>query len=314
MYASQQQTRFAPAPAVDGSAWYGAGEKGLLVRGRRQRMNCWPMLLCVLVPSLFFAGVYYACSFSLRYYQPTLAWAIVAFAFLVVCICGVNAHIGRVRSRALPAEREPSWLCFMFLTLALGWLVAVGLGCYNYKKNMDPYYASQALNQYVDVQVDRVHGQQVMDAGIINFAEGTHLDISQSMGFRSVGTYCVAPIVYGDVKLATYDFWAVGKNCCSGVKADFRCKGFNEPHALGGLRMMSEADRAYYRMAVQQAEATYNIKALHPLFFTWVEDAVSTVDGWREAGHSLYWQGVVTFALVQAFLVATMAMAFSKLA
>jgi hypothetical protein len=40
----------------------------------------------------------------------------------------------------------------------------------------------------------------------------TKLDTTKSRGFKSLNLYCVAPIVNGDTKLATYDFWAVGKN------------------------------------------------------------------------------------------------------
>lgn len=65
------------------------------------------------------------------------------------------------------------------------------------------------------------------------------------------------------------------------LQANFHCDHFNNPHANGGYRLMTDNDRPFYRLAVQQAEATYKIRAVHPLFFEWAIDPIATVDGWR---------------------------------
>merc|ERR1711866_4659 len=98
--------------------------------------------------------------------------------------------------------------------------------------------------------------------------------------------FCVAPITRGtnNETLLHYDFWAVGVGCCSGLKPDFHCKNFNNPHAKGGLRLMRDDERAFYRLAVQQAEAAYNIKAVHPLFFEWVQDPIDEMAQLEEFG------------------------------
>merc|ERR1719450_1718858 len=158
-----------------------------------------------------------------------------------------------------------------------------------------------------------MRGQQLMDAGIVDFAEGTRIDVSKSMGFKSNVVYCVAPITLGNQSLPTYDFWAVGTGCCSGSQRDFHCHGYNDPRSHGALRLMADGNRAFYRMAVQQAEAAYKIKAIHPLFFDWVADGRSTVESWQSRGVSNCIISIVAYFVFQCFLVALASLLFAKM-
>merc|ERR1719330_1963507 len=122
--------------------------------------------------------------------------------------------------------------------------------------------------------------------------------------------YCVAPIARGTAP--TYDFWAVGTNCCS-KQGSFRCGSYRNHMARGGLRWLRSADRPYFRLAVQQAEATYNISAVHPLFFDWVEDPQETVQTWRAAAMHSFLSGVFSHFVFQAFCVVCATLIFSKI-
>mmetsp|Transcript_26220 Transcript_26220/g.57671 ORF Transcript_26220/g.57671 Transcript_26220/m.57671 type:complete len:331 (+) Transcript_26220:53-1045(+) len=287
-------------------------QKGFLQRSNRRKMNLTPIIMSLVVPVIVFCVVFGSLSFEVHYEDPFLCYLVVFGALVVVALCGCFAG-SMAWQKHNNVERQPNWLFFLFLSMLLAWVVGFIGGSENWAYNTFPYFRMRNLNRYTGVSPSRIRGQQIMDAGRITFAEGSKLDVSKSMGFRNFQVYCVAPITLGNTSLDTYDFWAVGKDCCNGYSADFHCEGFNDPRALGGLRLMNDEDRAFYRLAVQQAESMYNIKATHPLFFHWVQDADAVVQDWKETGSKQFLIGSLSFFVLQAFLVATAAVAFSKL-
>uniref|UniRef100_A0A7S2CX31 Uncharacterized protein n=1 Tax=Alexandrium andersonii TaxID=327968 RepID=A0A7S2CX31_9DINO len=159
-------------------------------------------------------------------------------------------------------------------------------------------------------------GKEVMDAGRVTFVPSARLDLNRSMGFKNQDTYCVAPItggalLHGNPPLMVYDFWAVGKGCCSGNPGDFKCGDWNNPAAHGGVRVVRDEDRGFYRLAVQQAQSVHTIKASHPLFFHWVEDPVVSVKGFRQAGYKWYISGMFLHFAFQLAMVALAICAFA---
>lgn len=210
-------------------------------------------------------------------------------------------------------EYEPTWYMFLFFSLVVAYCLGSLLGSANYSTYMHRYYDMQNLNHYPNVNVSRMVGQQVIDAGTIQFVNGTRVDRSKSMGFMNNKVYCVAPITFGNESLTSYDFWAIGENCCSGNQADFHCQGYNAAHGVGGLRLMADGSRAFFRLAVQQAEAMYGIKAAHPLFFKFVHNPSKLVDEWKETGRNDYIIAMVAYFVGQFFLVVLATLIFSKL-
>jgi len=256
-------------------------------------------------------------SFSLHYQQPMFAYFIVFLCFLVVVWSGVSAA-DEARKKVVGIGREPTWYIFMFVTLFLAWGCGLMFGDANFFKNLQPFYDIANLNTYPKIDPSKFRGQQLMDAGRIVFTPNVKLDLRRSMGFKNLEMYCVAPITVGDENVSyrtmeTYDFWAVGTNCCSGNDADFHCGEFNNPRAHAGLRLMRDEQRAFFRLAVQQAEAAYSIKAVHPLFFYWMQDPIEEVNAYQDEGFKYYLYGMFSYFILQLFLVVCAVIAFSRL-
>merc|ERR1719401_3270115 len=127
-----------------------------------------------------------------------------------------------------------------------------------------------------------------MDAGMVEFTSGSRVAVEKSIGFKNENIYCVAPIQLTaagkQVPTKTYDFWAVGINCCSGHVPDFACGEYSNPLAKWGLRMLDDDAREMFRLAVKEAEATYNLKSSHPIFLHWMSDPHAEVDAYQNDG------------------------------
>jgi hypothetical protein len=283
-----------------------------LAKGQRRRMNIVAICLNIFMPWALFSIIFAVMSFSLHYQHPWLVYFLLAFGMVLVLIACALAFRAWKKKRDGFSDREPTWFMFAAISLAIALCLAVVFGDMNYWYNMQPFYDIENLNTYPSVDPSRDKGQQLMDAGRVYFKDGSKLDLAKSMAFKNLDLYCVAPIVLGDAKLTSYDFWAVGVNCCSGTQADFRCGEHNNPHAKSGLRLMKDDQRPFYRLAVQQAESAYLIKAEHPLFFVWMQDPIAQVNAYRDDGFKYYLLGIFTHLAFSVFVVVCAVVAFSK--
>jgi len=313
MYGQQDMMYGAAPQQMYGEQMAMGGAKAPFNRGQRKRMNLVGVVTSLFVPWVLFSVIFATMSFSVHYKQPGLAYFICAIGLLVVLACCALAFNALRKRMQGDIDREPSWFVFLAITTLLAWVMGVVLGDLNFWDNLQPYYDITNLNTYPSVDPSKMRGQQLMDAGRIIFTDGTKLDLTKSMGFKNLDTYCVAPITSGTAPLATYDFWAVGLNCCSGNSADFHCGEFNNPKASAGLRLMNDGQRAFYRLAVQQSEAAYNIKAVHPLFFYWMQDPIAEMNAYQDDGLKYYLLGMFAHFAAQLFLVVVATIAFSKM-
>lgn len=278
--------------------------QAFFVKGQRQRLNIVPVCQCLLLPWLFFCGIYAVMSFNLHYSKPTLCVVIVGIGGLLVLVVGAFAGTAALKKwrgrRDGEPPKVPSWTVFMFISILAAWSLGVVLGNLNFGANFQPFYDYKNLNVHWGIDPATTPGQELMDAGRFYFTNRSVLDLRRSMGFRNLDTYCVAPVTVKSKDntlepLASYDFWAVGIGCCEGNTADFHCGQFNDPRAHQGLRLLRDDQRSFFRLAVQQAEATYGIRAKHPLFFTWTRDCEAEMDTFREDGYKFFMIGMLGF-------------------
>lgn len=271
------------------------------------RMNVVSIIGSFLLPCLVFTLTTSVLSFELRYLHPELAWGIVGMEAVLVLWLAHLARVDLYRDTIQAPRREPTWYVFLAATVALAWVTGMLHGQTIYSHYMKSYYDLTNLNSYQALDINKVPGSLVLDAGYIVFDDKAYLDLERFASFTDGDTYCVAPVVAGE-KLVSYDFWVVGMNCCGDTGKErapenFNCGESSNPNARAGVRLMDDSKRAYYNLAVQQAIAEFHIQARAPQFFEWVEDPLADLDAESSDGYMYHLFGVFGFVGLQLFLV-----------
>lgn len=298
----------------------------MFIHGRRKRLNGAAICQCIFAPWALYCAASATCVF-VRNHHPVEAVAILAALLAIVVIVGVYA----LRSM-FDRDRAPNWYIFLFLAVTAAWCLGVWWGCRTFDLYWTRYNDFLGLQKYVDVDVRKHQSAQLMDAASVAFVPGTVLDQARAMGFREKEQFCVVPIVVPGTPVQSYDFWAVGKNCCAENATDvwFHCGEWNNPGAHSGLRLMEDDERPFYRLAVQQAEAKFSIRSARPIFFHWMEDPmrggqyglndgyfkasrpVMGISTYKEKCLETYFIGVLCHLLLSVFFVAVASVAFSN--
>jgi len=252
--------------------------------GHKIVMNIIPMFLNVFVPWGCFILVAGLGSFFMMYSRPVLAWALIGMAVIFWLGTVAVAVWARMNSPS------PQWFTYFALMVGIAVIAGIMIGQAIYSRYEFPFYSVRDLKVVGSIDAHRDRGQNVMDAGMFYFADGNHLDTTRSWHFKHKTLYCVAPVIGSmDVPASqTFDFWAVGKDCCSMSSSDFRCGAFLNSLARGGIRLVDDDARPFYRLAVEQAESLYDIRAPHPIFFEWVADPLAEVNSWNSSGFKRY--------------------------
>jgi hypothetical protein len=263
------------------------------------------MVLTFSVPLLIFAAVYSLVSFYFHYKYAFLVWTLVAIVFAAVAFLGYVAVNRMLKEADGVSDHLAVFAAALFLGMVLAFVVALVFGSRIYGRHMQPYYEWHELNSYKDIDPSKAEGRAYMDAGVFTFKSGSHLDTSKSTGFMNLDMYCVAPIVSAGKNTTTYDFWAVGVNCCTGASKNFACGDPVKPDLTsGGLRLLSDSELPFYKLAVTQATTKYGIQTSHPIFVHYVQDADKALKENTSSGWASLVPAIAIFGLFQAIVVA----------
>jgi len=292
-----------PMPGVAPSKMFGRPAKI-----ERRSTSVRHVVAAIFVPLLVFALTYWVMSFWIRYWMPLAAFAIVIAVGLLVCAFFYATYAACNSNGA-----DPQWLGLLSLLSFVAFGVALRFGCVNYHEMMQPYFDLQQLNRYESVNPTTAQGNQYMDFGVIEFLPTARIDREFSMAFKNDDMYCVAPVKLNSTMPGSYDFWAVGKNCCSSHLYDFRCGMWNDPSAHSGVRVMQEKDKSFYQLAARQAAAAFSINVTYPVFFEWITDSRYITERFQDDGWQNFINACLYFFFADVVTVIIALFAFSKL-
>jgi hypothetical protein len=259
------------------------------------------VICCAALPLIFYSVTFYILVSSIRYSASVAAYLIVAFIFLAVVGVGAAAVMARSTS-------DRQWIGLMCVLSFAGSFAAVILAERSYMQLMQPYYALQQLNVYENVNPSSAQGNQFMDFGILNFVASASIDNKFNMSFKNRDVHCVAPITSGSSP-DSYEFWAVGINCCSD---GFQCGDWKSALAHSGLRITDETQRQWYELATRQAASKYNISVRQPVFFQWVQNPAEQIESLPGMVVYRFLRGLFLFGCVDLCFVFVSVLPFVK--
>lgn len=295
----------------------------------RFSFNSYSVLTSLILPWVYFMIILGLASCEWHATTPWTVWCLeMCFLTLNLVLLYWAFHKVRLMSKG-DDNREPTWVLFMALSFLFAWIAGMVCGNVQFGHSLQMSFQWNIMNSYEGVDVATTSGESMMDAAQVRFAPMTEVALDKASGFRNRDTYCVAPLqrrLYTG-EMATmegshkqnFDFWVVGLNCCTAHKKNsFNCgmRAVNTTtvdengnvqevkNVQGGLRMLRDQDRAYYRLAISQAEAEFGIKVNHPLMFYWVtEDVKGHLNSVREGGMKWYAICVIVHFMFQVLCV-----------
>eukprot|EP00451_Oxyrrhis_marina_P004518 CAMPEP_0204276548 /NCGR_PEP_ID=MMETSP0468-20130131/28327_1 /ASSEMBLY_ACC=CAM_ASM_000383 /TAXON_ID=2969 /ORGANISM="Oxyrrhis marina" /LENGTH=315 /DNA_ID=CAMNT_0051253181 /DNA_START=7 /DNA_END=954 /DNA_ORIENTATION=+ len=279
---------------------------------KRRTLNAQGLLLAWLCPWVVFTVVLVLDVSPVRYHMPE----VVSHGVLVVMLFCALPLLVAWRDRQLSSQ--PSWAWYVAISIAAAAGAAYMTGGYVFGTYLQPYYTLTNLNQYPKPPYNAISGESATqagqlftDAGVILFEPGSYVDRKRMMLFENIENYCVAPIVSAN-QTQDIDFWAVGKECCEDAALGFACGDVRDPVARSGLRQMNQVDMRFYQMAVQQAEAKYNVTSQRPLFFEWQFDAAQTLADWKTNGWVVVLQASILVGALTFMIPLGLGLAFAR--
>lgn len=282
----------------------------LLDKAIRKNSNPIEIAICSIASTLAFAWVNYIWASEIRY---DMWYVALIMGPLLVASLAAGFTVNAIKKKT---NFFINMSVCMWAAAIVGFLTADQL----YWKYITNFFTYEGMLNYVNVDPAEESGQTFMDAGRVYFKENTLVVSKQASAFHNGDTYCVAPIIRQASKSAedantesplsvpavgTFDFWAVGLNCCGKNAEVFHCPEVDNPKARSGMRLLDDTQRQYFLLAVQQWSATAGLPVRHPLFFTWVQDPLAVQEGFMHSRWKNFWEELFYFflgAVVVSFL------------
>mmetsp|Transcript_71293 Transcript_71293/g.149035 ORF Transcript_71293/g.149035 Transcript_71293/m.149035 type:complete len:357 (+) Transcript_71293:88-1158(+) len=268
----------------------------------RLRLNSLAVFVGWIVPCAIFSGMMIIASFPIWKEHKVEAAFVEICCFFVWVALAAKAYITWWRHTSYMA-----WYLFLSVSCLAAWAVGLAMGSSNYATNMAPHYDLTSKGIAEDVVPGKYPTSRYLDSSRFVFQDGTRIAEELSLGYKDGDTYCVAPVVSnstGALKAKTFDYFAVGINCCQPLPpAKFWCgkADLTDPSAHSALRWTGSQDM--FALAIQQAEAEYGYAAHDAVLLTWTKDAVGEVEGLREKGLRFLLKWSLRFAGVQAVVI-----------
>lgn len=239
-------------------------QKGLydpLLRTQAEGFHKWSLLILTLVPWSMFVIVSLSFVLLLEDFAPCV-WLLLILGMVVSAILILADLTGR--------DREKPWFwAFVGLlcVVALGF-ATVG-GQYNYETYVRPFHAYEGRRFYTNVRSTEPPGAH-SDAGMLEFTNGTRLQLDHAVGYSDGGLYCVVPVAATSDQ-TSIGYWAAGVDCCAS-RGGFACGDAGASEVRSGLVLQEGTPglAEFRRAARESAAANGLVVAEDPLFLRWV--------------------------------------------
>lgn len=241
-----------------------------------------PFVIFVLIVGLFTYGYHL---------NPLVPWFVVVICF----------DFAVVATWPPPSSMQPrthwDWFPMASCLFAVGMGVFCGLVNFT---NIEAWVHVNFLQEFKDV-LPTMNSATVSDAGVLNFAQGTKLDVESSAGYRVWPyDYCAAPIVGEDGSSnSPVTFWAVGVGCCKS-RGDFTCDSAEDKEARKGIRLethmlgqfVGHEVKENYEKAIKMAAAAYSMDAVdNPVLVAWHQNP-------GKVASRSWWMATIVFTIM----------------
>eukprot|EP00933_Yihiella_yeosuensis_P056524 TRINITY_DN55749_c0_g1_i1.p1 TRINITY_DN55749_c0_g1~~TRINITY_DN55749_c0_g1_i1.p1 ORF type:complete len:392 (+),score=46.86 TRINITY_DN55749_c0_g1_i1:120-1295(+) len=250
--------------------------------------NSWQPIVTFLVPLVILTSEFRRKNESVAVLiSHILMTALLVFPAIQLAVLFVGAVVTKLQSRVRWHAVVfwmwwPLWKLFACVVAAV---VGTMIGNYLWSHFYFPTAELEKLQVYDNLDVSKVSGVRVQDAGVVTFANTSDVARQMTGCLKNGATFCVAPIVPWVVQgftklrqnLSQYDLFMAGTDCCS-CPGEFRCGDWtSSSQNIGGLRVIDPVKSRLYTLAAQDFAAGNGKVVKYPIFFEWNNEAPTIV-------------------------------------